>query len=289
MPTATLTQEDTASTTSKNATLRLRGAAASARSKKYTQPTFASKEDERKYQKERLAASFRIFSKLGFDEGVAGHITVRDAINPHAFWVNPYGVAFDLMTVSDLLLIDHDGNVLEGSGKPGDGQIYNAAGFAIHGAVHAMRPDVHAAAHSHTTFGRAFSVLGRNVDIASHDAAQFADTVRLYDNFGGIVLDDEEGRNICKALGPDGKGVILRNHGILTAAQSVDAAVAYFVRLEQLCESQLLSDALGSPTSINQEDIAAVFAAHGGEDEAFFQAQEMFEWIEQETGGDYKL
>jgi ribulose-5-phosphate 4-epimerase/fuculose-1-phosphate aldolase len=85
------------------------------------------------------------------------------------------------MTVSDLLLIDHDGNILEG-GKPGDGQICasclcyalfpltsdNAAGFAIHGAIHKMRKDIHAAAHSHTTFGRAFSVLGRNVDIASH-------------------------------------------------------------------------------------------------------------------------
>lgn len=136
-----------------------------------------------------MAAAFRLFSKLGFDEGVAGHITVRDAVNPHAFWVNPYGVAFDLMTVSDLLLIDHDGNILENTGKPGDGQICklnntystclckedtyrrildNAAGFAIHGAVHARRPDIHAAAHSHTTFGRAFSVLGRNVDIASH-------------------------------------------------------------------------------------------------------------------------
>ncbi|WWC85646.1 uncharacterized protein L201_000512 [Kwoniella dendrophila CBS 6074] len=285
----TLTQTATSASTSSNPKLRLRGGAAAPRSKKYTPPVFENKYEERKYQKERLAAAFRLFSKLGFDEGVAGHITVRDAVNPHAFWVNPYGVAFDLMTVSDLLLIDHDGNILENTGKPGDGQIYNAAGFAIHGAVHARRPDIHAAAHSHTTFGRAFSVLGRNVDIASHDAAQFADTVKLYGNFGGIVLDDEEGIRICEALGPHGKGVILQNHGILSAAQSVDAAVAYFVRLEQLCESQLMSDALGNPTSINQNDIEAVFASHGGEDEAFFQAQEMFEWIDHETGGDYKV
>ncbi|WWD20481.1 hypothetical protein CI109_104957 [Kwoniella shandongensis] len=285
---APVATQTTTSTQPKIPSLRLRGDAATTRSKKYVPPTFATKEDERKYQKERLAASFRIFSKLGYDEGVAGHITVRDAVNPNAFWVNPYGVAFDLMTVSDLLLIDHDGNILEG-GKSGDGQIYNAAGFAIHGAVHKRRPDIHAAAHSHTTFGRAFSVLGRNVDIVSHDAAAFADTVRLYDNFGGIVLDDEEGIRICEALGPNGKGVILRNHGILTAAQSVDAAVAFFVRLEQLCESQLLSDATGSPANISQEDIASVFASHGGEEEAFFQAQQLFEWIDHETGGDYKV
>ncbi|WRT63507.1 uncharacterized protein IL334_000412 [Kwoniella shivajii] len=283
------TSTQTTASTSTASRLHLRGGAVGPRSKKYVRPTFSSKEEERKYQKERLAAAFRLFSKLGFDEGVAGHITIRDAINPNAFWVNPYGVAFDLLTVSDLLLIDHDGNILEGTGRSGDGQIYNAAGFAIHGAIHKLRPDIHAAAHSHTTFGRAFSVLGRNIDIASHDAAQFTDTVRLYGNFGGIVLDDEEGRRICEALGPNGKGVILQNHGILSAAQSVDAAVAYFVRLEQLCESQLMSDALGHPTNVNQEDIAAVFATYGGEDEAYFQAQEMFEWIDHETGGDYKL
>jgi ribulose-5-phosphate 4-epimerase/fuculose-1-phosphate aldolase len=121
------------------------------------------------------------------------------------------------------------------------------------------------------------------------DAAALADTVRLYDSFGGIVLDDEEGRNICKALGPNGKGVILQNHGILTAAQTVDAAVAYFVRLEQLCQSQLLSDALGQPAGMCTQEVGSVFAAYGGEEEAFFQAQEIFEWIEQETGGEYKV
>lgn len=102
---------------------------------------------------------------------MAGHITVRDVLNPHAFWVNPYGVAFGQMTASDLLLIDHDGNVLEG-GRPGDGQLFNAAGFAIHGSIHRTREDVHAAAHSHSYYGRAFSCLGRNIDLSSVGASR---------------------------------------------------------------------------------------------------------------------
>lgn len=69
----------------------------------------------------------------------------------------------------------------------------------------------------------------------------------------------------------------------------MDAAVAFFVRLEQLCQSQLASDALGEPLKISSQDIADVFAVYGGEDEAFFQAQEIFEWIDHETGGDYKV
>jgi len=82
--------------------------------------------------------------------------------------VNPYGVAFDHMTASDLVLIGHDGAVLEGSGKPGNGQLYNAAGFAIHHSIHLARPDIHAAAHSHSFYGRAFSCLGRNIDLTNY-------------------------------------------------------------------------------------------------------------------------
>jgi ribulose-5-phosphate 4-epimerase/fuculose-1-phosphate aldolase len=121
------------------------------------------------------------------------------------------------------------------------------------------------------------------------EGASFAETVRLYNDFGGVVLDDEEGRAICKALGPHGKAVILQNHGILSAASTVDAAVAYFIRLEKLCEAQLLADACGEHDTLSQGDIASVFDKYGGDDEAWFQAQELFEWIETETDGDYKL
>ena len=95
--------------------------------------------------------------------------------------------------------------------------------------------------------------------------------------------------NICEALGDDGKALILQNHGILSGAQTVDAAVVYFIRLEQLCESQLLADTAGTPLQMSSEDIAAVFRSKGGEEEAIFQAQELYEWIDKETGGDYKL
>ncbi|BEI95630.1 hypothetical protein CcaverHIS631_0105790 [Cutaneotrichosporon cavernicola] len=242
----------------------------------------------RQHHKERLAGAFRIFARLGYDEGVAGHITVRDVVNPHAFWVNPYGVAFDQMTASDLLLIDHDGNVL-GGGKDGDGQLFNAAGFAIHGSIHRQRQDIHAAAHSHSYFGRAFSCLGRNIDLASVEGAQYGETVRLYDDFGGVVLDDAEGLAICKALGPAGKGAILQNHGILTAAGTVDAAVAYFVRLERLCQAQLEADAAGGPRVLTDSEVHAVFAEQGGEEVAYEQAQELYEWLEAVDGQDYKL
>src|SRR5579863_9439434 len=114
-------------------------------------PKFASVEEERRHRKERLAASFRLFSKFGFDEGVTGHITARDPERPDHFWVNPFGVHFSQIRVSDLILVNHAGDVVEGDHE------VNLAAFAIHSRIHAARPDVIAAAHSHSLNGKAWS------------------------------------------------------------------------------------------------------------------------------------
>ena len=109
---------------------------------------------ERLQRKQRLAAAFRLFSRFGFDEGIAGHITARDPERLDHFWVNPYGMHFGHVRVSDLILVNDQGEVVEGEGP------LNRAAFAIHSQVHAARPDVVAAAHAHSLHGRAWSSLG---------------------------------------------------------------------------------------------------------------------------------
>jgi ribulose-5-phosphate 4-epimerase/fuculose-1-phosphate aldolase len=89
--------------------------------------------------------------------------------------------------------------------------------------VHKARPDVHAACHAHSVYGKAFSVFGRELDMITQDSLRFFRSHSVYDNFGGIVLDREEGRNIAKCLG-GGKACILQNHGLLTVGKSVDEA-----------------------------------------------------------------
>ncbi|GFZ49256.1 hypothetical protein JCM24511_07375 [Saitozyma sp. JCM 24511] len=221
---------------------------------------------KQRYLKERLAGAFRLFHKLGYDETIAGHISMRDPIHPDRFWLNPYGVAFDHICVSDLLCIDHEGKVVEG-GKPGDGQIYNAAGFAIHESIHRELPSVHAVAHSHSIFGKAFSMLGRNVGKAENTQGAVPEYgLSLYGSFDGPVLDGEEGRHICEAMGPYGKGVILQNHGILTAL-----------------------DAARGELDLEGQEAAVVFRTNGGEEEAWRQAQALYEALDAETSGDYKL
>jgi hypothetical protein len=90
-------------------------------------PVFADKLKEREYLKGRLAAAFRIFGKNGYDEGVAGHITIRDPVDPDTFWVNPFGVAFSHINASDLLHVDHKGKVING----GKVRLLNTAAYMI--------------------------------------------------------------------------------------------------------------------------------------------------------------
>ncbi len=206
-------------------------------------PKFDSVEEERLYRKQRLAASFRLFGKFGFDEGVAGHITVRDPEHADRFWVNPFGMNFKHVRVSDLICVDHSGKVVEGDA------MVNAAAFAIHSQVHAARPDVVAAAHSHSIYGKAWSSLGRLLDPITQDACAFFEDHGLFDDFTGVVLDLDEGKRIGAALG-DKKAVILRNHGLLTTGHSVDAAVWTFITMERSCQAQLLAEAAGTPVLI---------------------------------------
>ncbi len=187
---------------------------------------FESVEEERLHRKQRLAASFRLFGKFGFDEGVAGHITVRDPEHLDRFWVNPFGMSFKHVRVSDLICVDHTGAVVEGDA------MVNRAAFAIHSQVHAGRPDVVAAAHSHSLYGKAWSSLGRLLDPITQDACAFFEDHALFDDYTGVVLDLEEGKRIGAALG-DCKAVILRNHGLLTVGHSVDAAVWSFITMER--------------------------------------------------------
>jgi ribulose-5-phosphate 4-epimerase/fuculose-1-phosphate aldolase len=194
-------------------------------------------------RKNKLAGALRLFGKLGFDEGVAGHITVRDPELTDHFWVNPMGKSFKQMKVSDLLLVSHTGEVVQGSG------LLNGAAFTIHSQIHMSNPAITAAAHSHSVYGKAFSSLGKLLDPLTQDSCAFYDDHVLFDDFSGVVLDDTEGEKIAAALG-DSKAAILQNHGLLTVGDSIEAAAWWYITMERSCQAQLLAEAAGTPKLI---------------------------------------
>jgi ribulose-5-phosphate 4-epimerase/fuculose-1-phosphate aldolase len=238
-------------------------------------PKFDTVEEERRHRKERLAAGFRLFGTFGFDEGVAGHITARDPELLDHFWVNPFGMNFKHIRVSDLLLVNRDGEVVEGS-RP-----VNAAAFAIHSQVHEARPDVVAAAHSHSLHGKAWSSLGRLLDPLTQDACAFYQDHALFDDYTGVVLDLAEGKRLAHALG-DAKALILRNHGLLTVGHSVDEAVWWFITMERSCQAQLLAEAAGTPVHISPEAAELTASQVGSHVAGWFSFSPLYEWIVRE-------
>jgi ribulose-5-phosphate 4-epimerase/fuculose-1-phosphate aldolase len=235
-------------------------------------PSFSSVEEERQHRKVRLAAGFRLFSRFGFDEGVAGHITARDPELTDHFWVNPFGMHFGHIRASDLCLVNHLGEVVEGT------RVINQAAFAIHSQVHAARPDVISAAHSHSVYGKTWSTLARKLDPLTQDVCAFYDDHEVFDDYTGVVLDVEEGKRIAHALG-EHKAVILRNHGLLTVGQSVDEAVWWFITMERSCQVQLMAEAAGTPKPIDH-DMALMTAGQVGSHLAgWFSFQPLFDRI----------
>lgn len=240
-------------------------------------PVFGSVEEERAHRKAKLAGAFRMFSKANLDEGVAGHITVRDPEHPDTYWVNPFGMHFSHIRSSDLVRVDEDGEVVEGD------RAVNGAAVAIHCAVHAARPDIVAAAHAHGPFGKTLSSLEVGIEPLTQDACAFYEDFGVLEDFTGVVLSAEEGERIGRALG-DRKAIILRNHGMLTVGTTVDSAAWWFLTLERTAQAQLSAYAAAAgygirPRQIGPDEAKLTHSQVGNEFAGWFQFQPIWEMI----------
>ncbi|CEJ60012.1 Putative L-fuculose-phosphate aldolase [Penicillium brasilianum] len=252
-----------------------------------TEPQFDTLQEERVYRKQHLAAAFRIFADKGFDEGVAGHISVRDPILTDHFWLNPLSTHFSQIKVSDLILVNEEGEVVIGD------EPINGAAFAIHSEIHRARPEVNAACHAHSVYGKAFSAFGRELDMLTQDALRFYKSHGVYTEFGGVVLDREEGKRILRALG-NGKAVILQNHGLLTVGRTVDEAAFWFISLDKTCHAQLLVDAAERGSGhkkkiINDEEAEFTAKQVGGPEKGWLAFQSYYDEMIAKTKGAFLL
>ncbi|HZG92820.1 MAG TPA: class II aldolase/adducin family protein [Pseudonocardia sp.] len=236
-------------------------------------PVFGTVAEERLHRKQQLAGALRIFGRFGFGEGVAGHITVRDPEHPDMFWVNPFGMSFRHIRVSDLILVDHEGTVRHGN-RP-----VNRAGFVIHSAVHAARPDVVAACHAHSVHGKAWSSLGRPLDPITQDAcALYENHCVVTEGAGAVVVDEESARLLAEGLG-DNAMCFHRNHGIFTVGATVAEAAWWFISTERNCQAQLLAEAAGTPVLIDPANARFTREQTGGAYAGWFSFQPLWDEV----------
>jgi ribulose-5-phosphate 4-epimerase/fuculose-1-phosphate aldolase len=187
-----------------------------------------------------LAAAYRLIHRLGLDDSIYTHISVRLPGGHDRFLINPYGMRFEEVTASNLVTVDLDGNIIEDPLGLG----INPAGFTIHSAVHAARRDAICVLHTHTVAGVAVSSQEQGLLPLNQWSLQFTDRLAYHD-YEGIALDLDERSRLVQDLG-DKFVMVLRNHGMLTCGRSVAEAFKLMHNLERSCRAQLAIQASGA-------------------------------------------
>ncbi len=199
-----------------------------------------------------LAAAYRLVAQYGMSDMIFTHISARlpDSVTDgkEEFLINPFGMFFDEMTASSLIRIDMDGNKLSESPYP-----VNRAGFVIHSTVHEARPDVQCVLHCHTRAGVAVSAQRDGLLPLSQQASLVLPSLAYHDYEGLAVYDDERER--LKADLGSCQYLMLRNHGLLTAAPSIAEAFVNMYFFETACQIQVGAMAGGAPLTEVRPDV----------------------------------
>ena len=211
----------------------------------YALPVPLPPEAERQHRRQRLAAAFRIFSRLGYEVGLAGHFSARDPIATDHFWVNPLGMSFAHIRASDLILVAPDGRVVEGEG------MVNISGVPYHDRIQAARPSVVGIAHAHAFHAKVWSAFHRVLPPITADAAGLHDDQVVFEPKRPADMPVQEGRKVVadQAVAALGERSVLiwQNHGHWTVGNTVEGAAWRFIAFDDAARAQLLAQAAGQP------------------------------------------
>ena len=200
-------------------------------------PASAMSEAERQMRID-LAACYRLVALYGMDDMFSTHISARVPDSEEHFLLNPYGVLFEQVTASDLVKVDLDGNIVQDTEYS-----INSAGFVIHSAVHASRPDAKCVLHTHTIAGMAIASMEEGLLPLTQKSMRFYNRIGYHD-YEGVADDLDEHERLVRDLGHH-NAMILRNHGLLTCGQTVARAFFLMKNLEKSCQTQLAAMASG--------------------------------------------
>ncbi|WP_164661412.1 class II aldolase/adducin family protein [Tropicibacter sp. Alg240-R139] len=208
-----------------------------------------------RHQQDRidLAASLRLAARNGWQRGVDNHFSL--SVDSDHFLVNARGLHWSEVTASNLLLVDHTGNVVEGAGE------IEASAFYIHSHIHRKVPHARCVLHAHPTYSTTLGCIeGGRLENCHQDSLRFLGRVSYDGDFGGSAFDDGEGRRIAATIGT-GNIVVMAHHGITVVGETVARAYDDFYNFEAACEYQMIAMASGRPLAILPDDVAKKLAA----------------------------
>ncbi len=191
-----------------------------------------------------LAASYRLAAMLGWEDTIYTHFSTRlPGDGEPRFLINPFGLMFDEICASDLIVVDTSGNVIEGNSD------YNLAGFTIHSAVHMARDDAHCVMHTHTLAGMAVAACDDGLLPLNQISAEFHNRLG-YHEYEGVAFNLEERSRIQQSLS-DNMALVLRHHGLLSVGESVADAFQIMFYLNRACEIQLATAQLSGLSKVS--------------------------------------
>ncbi len=197
-----------------------------------------------------LAALYRVIAYYKMTDLIDTHISLRVPDQQDHFLINQYGIAFEKMTASTLVKIDHDGHIVlpEEHNKP-----VNQAGFVIHSAIHHARPEIDCVIHTHTADGIAVSAQQQGLLPISQHALKFYQKL-AYHGYEGVALSTDERERLVADLGQY-RAMILRNHGLLAVGESIARAFHEIYFLERACQAQVKALSGGAALHYPPEEI----------------------------------
>uniref|UniRef100_A0A673YFM6 Alpha-adducin n=1 Tax=Salmo trutta TaxID=8032 RepID=A0A673YFM6_SALTR len=200
----------------------------------------------------KLAAFYRLTDLFGWSQLIYNHLTVRVNSDQERFLIVPFGLLYSEVSASSLVKINIQGEIVDrGSTNLG----VNQAGFTLHSAIYAARPDIKCIVHVHTPAGAAVSAMKCGLLPISPEALTLGEVA--YHDYHGILIDEEENVLIQKNLGPTSKVLILRNHGLVSVGETVEEAFYYIHNLVTACEIQVRTLAsAGGPDNLVMLDPA---------------------------------
>jgi L-fuculose-phosphate aldolase len=198
--------------------------------------------------KRLLAEAGRVLAHEGQGDYVGGHVSLRLPDQPDHFLMKPAGIGLEEMTPDNIVTVDIEGNKVAGSAARHN-EVY------IHSEVMRTRPDVQAVIHTHAMYAVVFSSLGKPLLPVSNDAAFFARGLPVFAETTDLIVTSARGRAVARTLGQHG-ALILRNHGIVTAAPSMEEAVFLALKLNQACHHQVLAEMAGGPVLVGEPEDA---------------------------------
>lgn len=212
-------------------------------------PATGDYEAEEARLRRELAAVYRLIAHFKMTDLIYNHISVRLPGPEHRFLLNPYGLLYEEITASSLVIVGLDGQLI----TDGPWRV-NPAGFVIHSAIHEAREDALCVLHTHTKAGCAVAAQEHGLLPLNQMSLEFYNRVGYHD-YEGIALSNAEKKRLVADLG-DKPVMILRNHGLLTVGKNIPSALRRMYMLERACEVEIIARGLGEePTSIEPEVI----------------------------------